>query len=282
MNINDEVRRLRDQIADINRRLMAVRRAVGTHDLLSSVHPDTTPASAVRGDLITGQGVIPLWKRLALGAAGKYPRSDGVDVLWANIQVGDLPAHASSHEVGGGDLVDVEKLTNFIDWTNAAANFKTTVASGYAGIFMGGRVGIGTTAPGTLFNIKAGANIHSDLRIDSTTADYHSAVEFYKAGVGKWAVGINRNTLNDTFDIYDLANTKPILTILPNTGNVGIGTISPATSAKLEISSTTGALLLSRMTTTQRDALTAVNGMLIYNTTTTRLEAYENGAWVDI
>jgi hypothetical protein len=69
----------------------------------------------------------------------------------------------------------------------------------------------------------------------------------------------------------------------PNgTGRVGIGTASPATSAILDLSSTTGALLLPRMTTTQRDALTAVNGMIIYNTTTNTTEARQDGAWVDL
>ena len=62
-----------------------------------------------------------------------------------------------------------------------------------------------------------------------------------------------------------------------------IGTnAAPATSALLELRSTTGALLLPRMTTTQRNALTAVNGMIIYNTTTNVVEAYENGAWVNV
>lgn len=34
------------------------------------------------------------------------------------------------------------------------------------------------------------------------------------------------------------------------------------------------------MTTTERNAMTAVNGMIIYNTTTLQFEFYENGAWV--
>jgi len=34
-----------------------------------------------------------------------------------------------------------------------------------------------------------------------------------------------------------------------------------------------------KLTTAQRDALSAVNGMMIYNTTTGQLEAYENGSW---
>lgn len=37
-----------------------------------------------------------------------------------------------------------------------------------------------------------------------------------------------------------------------------------------------------RMSTTDRDKLSAQNGMIIYNTTTNRIEAYENGSWVDL
>lgn len=45
---------------------------------------------------------------------------------------------------------------------------------------------------------------------------------------------------------------------------------------------TTGALVLNRLTTTQRDALTPVNGMIIYNTTTNKVQAYASAAWVDL
>ena len=65
-------------------------------------------------------------------------------------------------------------------------------------------------------------------------------------------------------------------------GNVGIGTLSPAASAALDITSTTGALLVPRMTTTQRNALTPVDGMIFYNTTTGKFEGREGGAWANI
>ena len=50
----------------------------------------------------------------------------------------------------------------------------------------------------------------------------------------------------------------------------------------MELLGTVGALLVHRLTTAQRNALAAVNGMIIYNTTTNRIEAYEAGAWVDL
>jgi len=43
-----------------------------------------------------------------------------------------------------------------------------------------------------------------------------------------------------------------------------------------------GIPMLPSYTTAQRDALTAVNGMIIYNSTTNAINGYENGAWVDL
>ena len=41
-------------------------------------------------------------------------------------------------------------------------------------------------------------------------------------------------------------------------------------------------LKLSNLTTTQRNALTAMNGMVIYNTTDNKFQGYENGAWANL
>jgi hypothetical protein len=44
----------------------------------------------------------------------------------------------------------------------------------------------------------------------------------------------------------------------------------------------TGALIVSKLTTTERNALTPENGMIIYNTSTNKFQGYENSAWVDL
>jgi len=64
---------------------------------------------------------------------------------------------------------------------------------------------------------------------------------------------------------------------------VGIGTSSPASSAKLEISSTTQGFLPPRMTTEQRDAIgSPATGLVIFNTTTNGLEIKTSSAWVKL
>jgi len=69
--------------------------ATQAHNLLSTTHLDTIPASPpVRGDLITAQnqtsptGVNPSWARLPLGSAGQVLLSNGLDAIWSNLVAG--------------------------------------------------------------------------------------------------------------------------------------------------------------------------------------------------
>lgn len=66
-------------------------------------------------------------------------------------------------------------------------------------------------------------------------------------------------------------------------GSVGIGTNSPNAAAALDVSSTVGGFLPPRMTTTQRDAITSPPaGLMLYNSTTNKLQVRTDTAWVDL
>lgn len=88
--------------------------------------------------------------------------------------------------------------------------------------------------------------------------------------------------------LTDLTGLQNIVTptLVEGTGQVAamaIGATSPATSAILDIISTTKGVIFPRMTGAQRDAISSpVDGMVIYNTTTAKLQVRAGGAWVDL
>ena len=70
------------------------------------------------------------------------------------------------------------------------------------------------------------------------------------------------------------------LNIVGSTNNVGIGTTTPVTTAKLEIVSTTQGFLPPRMTTTQINAIASpAEGLVVYNTTLHELCLYDGTGW---
>jgi len=87
---------------------------------------------------------------------------------------------------------------------------------------------------------------------------------------------------DDSYRFYGAtAGTNPLNIFVSGTyaNRIGIGTATPA--GAVDITSTTGGFLPPRMTSTQRDALTAVAGMVIYNTTTSKLQVYTT-SWTDL
>ena len=63
-----------------------------------------------------------------------------------------------------------------------------------------------------------------------------------------------------------------------NTPAAVTGTAISGTS--IAVTGTAGAMTLNTVTTTQRNALTAAVGMIVYNSTTSKIEAYAGSAWV--
>ena len=91
---------------------------------------------------------------------------------------------------------------------------------------------------------------------------------------------------NQTDSVYNLGTTGArwlgvyTRSINPTStaGGVAIGTTTCDASAILELAGVK-AIILPRLSTAERDALTPKNGMLIYNSNSAAFQKYENGAW---
>ena len=53
-------------------------------------------------------------------------------------------------------------------------------------------------------------------------------------------------------------------------------------AADIGIADLSDSFTVPRLTTTERAALTAVNGMIIYNSSTNKFQGYENGSWSNL
>jgi hypothetical protein len=154
-----------------------------------------------------------------------------------------------------------------------------------------GNVGIGTSSPSSYGRLSVNGNIVLGplTRNQATTQS-----------VGVWTTGdpADDGRANIGFTtVAGGASSSSVITFSTNnygvsggermridsSGNVGIGTSSPNAAARLDVSSTTSGFLPPRMTTAQRDAIgSPPNGLMLYNTTTDKLQVRAAGSWVDL
>jgi len=163
-----------------------------------------------------------------------------------------------------------------------------------------GNVGIGTTDPveklQVVGNVRIGdgAGVLDDLVLKGSDAIGPSSVggstsaaiittNGTPTGAGHIGIEVPSNDNGDGFYVATDPNqtgTADLLALkIDALGNVGIGETAP--SAPLTVTSTTGGVILPRMTTTQMNAISSpANGEMIYNTTANKFYGYANGAWV--
>lgn len=125
----------------------------------------------------------------------------------------------------------------------------------------------GTSTGGTINQVAAGAFLAIPNGITTVDRFYgvHSYQPFGTVGTDNWGV-YQQHSEKNYFE-----------------GSVIVGSSdTPDASAAIEIASITKGFLNARMTTTERNAITATNGLQIYNTTTDKLQVYAAGAWVDL
>ena len=162
-----------------------------------------------------------------------------------------------------------------------------------------GGIGMGTSNPTANLYVTSGGPISGlmspnqrDLIVAQNAANVGDQARIYvisgdSAGAAVMMGGISAPTagsityasLNKTLTLA--SNSINALTI-NGAGNVGIGTTSA--QAGLDIASTgtiASAIIVPRDTTAMRPTV-SVNGMLRYNTATSKFEAFENNAWTNL
>ncbi len=187
----------------------------------------------------------------------------------------------SSHSIGstisldatatGGDewrLISAADGAGTTDGTGAFGLYNIDV-SAYRLVVEGttGHVGIGTATPSEMLHVESADEVlglfkstdaGAGIKID-TPNDGYAVVFFSEAGTNKWSLGKLANN-SDKFSIYDEVNTTPRL-VIDTSGNVGIGTTSPA--SQLDISSaSTSTLRLSNSDTSLTEG--QITGEIIF------------------
>jgi hypothetical protein len=154
----------------------------------------------------------------------------------------------------------------------------TTTALGLFNVNIGtGTPGIGTLAAVNWGNgakfiqvemDPAGGTSYTDMGTTQLSSVPYALFAGNSAGLPAGTANGNTMRWNGTAWVADNA-------LFNNGTQIGIGTATPNASAALDITSTTGAVLMPRMTTAQRNALTPTAGMVIFNTTADSLQSYK-------
>ncbi len=232
---------------------------VGAGEIASSASENTLIGAFAGGGVNTGAANVLIGKSAGVGVStADYnicigtQSATGLTTGGGNIYIGSVNSAASSSVTGecviGGDFSDISRFN-----LGHSQSFGGT-PSGTVILSLGGdAAGADISGAGRVMQIAGvagtGAGAGGDVRIATAPAG---------------GSGSSVNALVD--QVY-----------VKGDGRVGIGA-TPTTSAALDVQSTTGAFMPPRMTTTQRNALTAAKGMIIYNTSTDQFQGYD-GAW---
>lgn len=259
-----------------------------------AIYKLTTGYYALRGGLVNSANLLIQSTSAAVKGLIKFGTS-AYDEVNNRLGIG-TQAPATTLDVRGNGAFTSEVTAPTVQGSTASGGGLTLQSTSHAtkGKILFGtsaydevnnRLGIKTATPG--YALEVTGNSYIAGIIYAARNDPNAFIEFTPqggSGAVRYWMGATRSgsaiTAAGSFFIWDESSTAARL-IIDSAGKIGIGG-APSASCALDVQSTTGALMLPRMTTVQRNALTAADGMLVYNTTDSKVQARAGGAWVDL
>ncbi len=146
--------------------------SVTGHNLLSATHPDTTAASVVRGDVVTGQGASPTWKRLAKGTANQVLAMDGTatDVLWVTPASGGVTSIATTSPISGGTITSTGTISLLVNTDHLFTASQSVTITGLATSSTDGFVLANTTPATSIATVQQSPRLRLRAQVWNTTS----------------------------------------------------------------------------------------------------------------
>ena len=254
-------------------------------------------AERIQADIIADDSTVVFDSSTGLVAAGQLTGTLPAGVIPAAMTsniTGNLTGNATGAHSGtlDGDVtgsVFTDDSTAIVDGVNNLINTSKITTAGLENLVIQSDLAATKTVAKVL-----SLDEQSELRVVRSSATDLSAST---ASIGTISFGVedtngistsaivlaNKDSLYLMTDPAGNFDTGSLSVTLTN-GNLAVGSFAAATE-KLEVYGNTtvsGFVQFGSLTTTQRNALTAANGMVIYNSTDNKFQGYEDGGWANL
>lgn len=232
-------------------------------------------------DLPEGTANLYFTNTRAIGAltAGENILIEANGVITAAVYLGDYALSNS--------LANVATTGEYSDLANTPAiPANTTDITEGANLYFTNTRAIGAFTAGNGIDIAANGQIVSTVSVSGTYSD--SNVDTYLGAVGVDVVpDSNTRNLGEVSNVWNNVYAENVIVSGQiTTPTAGVPTFESETSINLTANNavviTSSPLQLASFTLAEIQNLTAANGMMVYNISNSKIQAYANGSWVDL
>ena len=243
---------------------------------------------AITGDGTGATCLVQRYDNLTNGSFLTLKKTRGSVAAPLAVNSGDTCGGVSYQGYGGTNNRDIATIVCYVDTytsdTNISGGLLFSTNGGSTGVTErlrinpAGNVGIGTSSPTQKLTIVGALQTTSN----SASFDQTGVQLDYTAGAGRLASYVSTGSNLQFFTNASSGSASEKMRI-DSSGNVGIGTSTPNTSAILDAQSTTKGVRFPNMTTTQKTAISSpAAGLVVFDTTLAKLCVYSGAAWQTI